>query len=222
MKKTNINSVWQPVKDFMGNRSVLIGSHHTYHFTHSPRKILHMMSYYKFAAKMIGQDKKVFDVGCGEGLGAWLLAKECGRVKGIDLDSEAIEVAKRNWKDTRIDLQCADFLKIKINRYDAVVSFDVVEHILPRNADVYFRKISRSLKANGIGIVGTPNVLSKKYASPVTKLGHVNLYSGERLEKEMGKYFKHVFMFGANDEVVHTGFLPMAHYLIAVGCQVKQ
>ena len=26
-------------------------------------------------------------------------------------------------------------------------------------------------------------------------------------------------MFAANDELVHTGFLPMAHYLLAVGCR---
>jgi hypothetical protein len=26
-------------------------------------------------------------------------------------------------------------------------------------------------------------------------------------------------MFAMNDEVVHTGFLPMAHYLLAVGIQ---
>ena len=99
MKRNKENSVWQPVKDFMGNMSVLIGSHHTYHFMRSPRKILHMMSYYKFAAKMIGQKKNVLDVGCGEGLGTWLLAKECGKVKGVDLDKEAIDVAKTNWID---------------------------------------------------------------------------------------------------------------------------
>ena len=41
-------------------------------------------------------------------------------------------------------------------------------------------------------------------------------------EEEMKKYFHHVFLFGANDEVVHTGFLPMAHYLIAVGCRKRK
>ena len=37
----------------------------------------------------------------------------------------------------------------------------------------------------------------------------------------MREHFDHVFMFGANDEVVHTGFLPMAHYLLAVGCKPR-
>jgi hypothetical protein len=32
----------------------------------------------------------------------------------------------------------------------------------------------------------------------------------------MERYFHAVFLFSMNDEVVHTGFAPMAHYLIAV------
>src|SRR5262249_47894355 len=35
------------------------------------------------------------------------------------------------------------------------------------------------------------------------------------------KYFAHVFIFSMNDEVVHTGFSPMAHYLFAL-CSVPK
>ena len=31
-------------------------------------------------------------------------------------------------------------------------------------------------------------------------------------------HFHSVFVFSMNDEVVHTGFYPMAHYLLAVAC----
>jgi hypothetical protein len=37
----------------------------------------------------------------------------------------------------------------------------------------------------------------------------------------MQRYFKHVFMFSMNDEVVHTGFFPMAHYLFALCAEPK-
>ena len=30
-----------------------------------------------------------------------------------------------------------------------------------------------------------------------------------------------LFSFSMNDEVVHTGFLPMAHYLIALCCEPR-
>mgnify|MGYP007028595943 CR=1 FL=1 len=31
-----------------------------------------------------------------------------------------------------------------------------------------------------------------------------------------GRFFDNVFLFSMNDEVVHTGFTPMAHYLFAL------
>jgi len=219
MNNSQDHSNWNNVKDMMGSREVFLGQHLSYQFLNSPRRILHMMSYYKFASKLIGRDKKVLDIGCGEGLGTWLLAMECGRAKGIDLDNKAIETGVSNWKNRIISFECIDFLKLKEETYNAVVNFDVIEHILPENMPHFFLKICDCLVHEGIAIIGTPNITSDQYASPVTKAGHVNLYSGARLEDEMKKYFHHVFMFGANDEVVHTGFLPMAHYLIAVGCR---
>ena len=38
----------------------------------------------------------------------------------------------------------------------------------------------------------------------------------------MERYFNNVFMFSMNDEVVHTGFHKMAHYIFAVGCNAKK
>lgn len=37
----------------------------------------------------------------------------------------------------------------------------------------------------------------------------------------MGSYFENVIIFSMNDEVVHTGFTPMAHYLLGVGTGKK-
>ena len=55
----------------------------------------------------------------------------------------------------------------------------------------------------------------KKFASNITKLVNKNAYSGDEL-KLILKYFNNVFLFSMNDEVVHTGFNKMAHYLIAL------
>jgi hypothetical protein len=49
----------------------------------------------------------------------------------------------------------------------------------------------------------------------------VNLYEAPRLRDSMERIFHNVFMFGINDEIVHTGFAPMAHYLVAVGCYAR-
>ena len=67
----------------------------------------------------------------------------------------------------------------------------------------------------------SPNVTSDAYASEASKKGHINLKSHDQLREDMQKYFKNVFMFSMNDEIVHTGFGPMAHYLFAVGVGVR-
>ncbi len=199
-------------------REVVFGRHVSYWWRHSPRRALHSMSYYKFAAKLIGKGQRVLDVGCGEGLGTWLLARECGWARGIDFDQESIRVAQANWQTAGVSFVCEDVLRLQPEPFDAVVSFDFVEHLEPERVSAFLRLVGRCLPPEGVLVVGTPNIRAQEFASPVARAGHVNCYSPDRLETEMRTRFRHVFMFGANDEVVHTGFLPMAHYLLAVGC----
>lgn len=217
-------NTWKDVKGLMKKhrfKKLEVGPYFSHQLSESPKRILYDLSYYKFAAKMIGQ-RKVLDVGCAEGLGTWLLSKECGFAKGIDFDETSINVAKKNWQGKRISFECSDFLKGIEGWWDAMVAFDVIEHILPKNTSRFFQNLIESLTSkNGIVILGTPNITSYRYASVVSKAGHVNYYSGEKLRKRLLRYFSYVFMFGANDEVIHTGFLPMSHYLIAVGCGLK-
>jgi 2-polyprenyl-3-methyl-5-hydroxy-6-metoxy-1,4-benzoquinol methylase len=213
------HAVWDEVTELMGDKRINLGRYLAYWFNRTPRRALYYSSYYKFAAKMIGRNKRVLDVGCSEGLGTWMLAAECGFARGIDPDEEAIAVAKSNWPEHKVEFLCADFLEAAPGQWDAVVSFDVIEHIRPENAGRFLEQYAANLTPHGVAVVGTPNQTGQVYASAVSKAGHVNVYSAERLEEEMRRVFGHVFMFGANDEVVHTGFPPMAHYLIALACK---
>lgn len=221
-KIAETQSNWEAVIEMMEETpSIELGPYASYWYHQTPRRMLHSLSYYKFAAKMIGGGKKVLDVGCNEGLGTWVLAKECGFCKGIDFDEEAIARAKKNFSDPSIAFLCEDFLKASEGIWDAVVSFDVIEHIFPEHAPLFMKKVAASLTPHGIAVIGTPSLISQQFASEISKKGHVNVYSPERLEEEMRRHFEFVFLFAAHDEVVHTGYLPLAHYLIAVGCKKR-
>jgi hypothetical protein len=63
--------------------------------------------------------------------------------------------------------------------------------------------------------------MAQAYASPQSVAGHVNCKSGNVFKETMEKYFENVLLFSMNDEVVHTGFTPMAHYLFAIGSGLK-
>ena len=101
-------------------------------------------------------------------------------------------------------------------RFDAAYSLDVFEHIAPENEDLFVGNIARSLTRTGVAVIGSPSLQSQSYASEGSKAGHVNCKDGNEYRKVMERHFENVFLFSMNDEVVHTGFTPMAHYLFAL------
>ncbi len=222
--KLETQSNWNCVTDKLlkNSRPISLGRYASYWHTNTPRRTLYSLSYYKFATKMVGPEKRVLDIGCNEGLGSWVVAKECGFCCGVDFDQEAIVTAQSNFTDKNIEFRCADFLKASLGIWDGIVNFDVIEHIYPEHEDGFFKQALMHLSDTGVMVVGTPSEISQQFASKISKEGHVNIYSPQRLEETMRCYFNFVFLFAANDEVVHTGYLPLAHYLIAIGCGPKK
>jgi 2-polyprenyl-3-methyl-5-hydroxy-6-metoxy-1,4-benzoquinol methylase len=213
---------WDQTKERLGNESLILGPYFSFIARKTPRRLLHMLSYYKFSAKMIGAGQRVLDVGCSEGLGTVILAEQARECIGVDLDRDAIAHAAQTLTTDKLTFHCADALERQFGTFDAITSFDVIEHIFPDNSDRFLSLLAQSLADDGLLIVGTPNITSDPYASPHTRAGHVNLYSMERLREALSQHFRRVFMFSANDEIVHTGFAPLAHYLIGIGVVPKR
>ena len=105
---------------------------------------------------------------------------------------------------------------------DAAFSIDVIEHLEPENEASFMEGIIRCLTPDGVLITGTPNITASQYASPRSEVQHINLKSMKTLRELTERYFKNVFMFGMNDEVLHTGYAPMCHYIWSIGAGLKQ
>jgi 2-polyprenyl-3-methyl-5-hydroxy-6-metoxy-1,4-benzoquinol methylase len=200
----------------------VFGEHYSYQFRNTPRHILFTLSRYKFAAKMIGEGKVILELGCNEGLGSHYLSEFATHVHGVDFDEEAITWAKENLENEKLTFQCDDFLNKKYGQNHAVVSYDVIEHISPEHEDGFLKTVTKNLVDDGIFLVGTPNITSHQFSNPELSGAHINLYSGQRLCTALERYFHNVFLFSMNDEMIHTGFVPMAHYLVALCCSKKQ
>jgi hypothetical protein len=105
--------------------------------------------------------------------------------------------------------------------FDGVYAIDVLEHI-PADRELKFvSNIAASLSRHGVALLGTPSLESQAYASSASKAGHVNCKDAAGLKALMCGCFHNVFIFSMNDEVVHTGFYPLAHYLWALCCDRK-
>ena len=62
-----------------------------------------------------------------------------------------------------------------------------------------------------------PSLESQRYASKESKEGHINCQNKGELYQSLSESFKTVTMLSMNDEILHTGFGPMSHYLIGIG-----
>lgn len=197
------------------------GRHWSYNYFNDPKRLAFVLSRYKFAAKMLLSDIEVLELGCSEGIGAMILGEKAKKYVGVDIDDSAIITAKKNLVSHKFHFIHDDFMDKTYGNFGGIVSLDVVEHITQDLEDVFFKTIHKNLSDNGIAIIGTPNITSQSYASEASKIGHVNLFSQRRLKYCLEKFFHQVFCFGMNDEVVHTGFAEMSHYLICLCCDKK-
>ena len=85
-----------------------------------------------------------------------------------------------------------------------------------RDEDRFLANLAGSLAPPGVAIIGLPSLESQPYASPLSHEGHVNCKSAPDLKRLMLRHFHEAFIFSMNDEVVHTGFYALAHYLFAL------
>ncbi|MEW5864870.1 MAG: class I SAM-dependent methyltransferase [Pseudomonadota bacterium] len=183
-----------------------------------PRRTLFTLARYKFVAKMFSGRKRVLEVGCGDAFGTRLVQQEVGRVTAVDFDPIFIEDARSRldplWP---MDIFVHDMLSGPVpGRFDGAYCLDVLEHIKPAREQLFMKNFIASLAPDAAAIIGIPSLESQAYASPQSKAGHVNCKSGADFKKFLEGYFRNVFVFSMNDEVVHTGFFPMAHYLLGL------
>ena len=188
-----------------------------------PKRLVFTLSRYKFVAKMLAGKNRVAEIGCGDGFGARIVKQEVGQLTITDYDSYFIkrfeDIISEEWPISAVE---HNILEGPLEqKFDAIYSLDVMEHIHSENEHVFIKNIIDSVKNSGVVIIGMPSLESQMYASPGSKAGHVNCKSGKNLKSLMESFFHNVFLFSMNDEVVHTGFEKMAHYIIVV-CTSKK
>jgi 2-polyprenyl-3-methyl-5-hydroxy-6-metoxy-1,4-benzoquinol methylase len=189
-----------------------------------PKRLLFTLSRYKFVAKMFSGFKNVLEIGCADAFGTRIVQQECESVTVTDFDPVFIEdVNNRKQKGWELEAYVHDILSGPVvGSFDGIFSLDVLEHIPKTDESAFCRNIRESLSKTGVLILGTPTIQSQIYASPPSKEGHINCKTGDELKRLLLQFFEHVFLFSMNDEVIHTGFYPMAHYLLAICCMKKQ
>lgn len=200
-----------------------LGPWTSYSLLNDPMHMCFVLSRYKFCAKMLEGKQTVMEVGGGDGFGLPLIAQSAERVYVVDWDQRLLDGNARRLAH----LKNVTYLHVDLNKaspelqVDAACMIDVIEHLEPACEEKFMKNIVRCLKADGVLITGTPNVTATQYASPRSQVQHINLKSVKTLRELTERYFANVFMFGMNDEVLHTGYAPMCHYIWSIGVGVR-
>ncbi len=196
----------------------------SYAWNDDPRRLTFTLSRYKFVSKMLSGRKNVLEIGCADAFGTRIVRQEVDKLTATDFDPVFIEDTRRRMNPRwAFDILVHDMLSgpVPPADYDGIFALDVLEHITPETEHTFLKNLVRSLAPHGIVVLGMPSLESQVYASPNSKAGHVNCKSLPDFKRTLEPYFHTVLGFGMNDEVVHTGYHKMAHYLFVVCCDTK-
>lgn len=188
-----------------------------------PRRLTFVLARYKFVSKMFSGFKNILEVGCADAFATRIVLQEVEHLTAVDFDPIFVDDIPNRMDDRwQFTYRTHDLLTGPVEgSFDGAYALDVLEHVPQEVENEFLGNLVASLAPHGTLIIGMPSLQSQQYASPPSKEGHVNCKDGNGLKAVMERFFHNVFVFSMNDEVVHTGFYPMAHYLLALCCSPR-
>lgn len=119
----------------------------------------------RFLNRKYHNARDIIDIPCGQGHIAYLLANSNNKynVKGIDIENENIEFAKKHFQSKNLEYKVGDiFDELDCHsKYDAICIVNSM-FCLPNNSKI-LEKANNSLKTDGCLIIIIPNTKGKNY-----------------------------------------------------------
>ena len=152
-----------------------------------PKRLLFLLSRYKFVAKMLSGKEDVLEIGCGDAFGSRIVHQEVKKLTVADFDPIFIDdIRSRMEKDWHYEAKVHDILCGPVGwKFDAIYSLDVLEHISKDSEAICIENMLASLSDHGVLIIGTPSIQSQAYATPQSVEGHVNCKDHAELKELM-------------------------------------
>jgi len=201
--------------------SVTLGPSASDQWRNAPEHLAMVLSRYRAAAALTGNARTVLELGCGEGIGARILASGREVYHGVDYDEQAIAYAHEHVISEAVDalvFSCADVrLLAPFGPYDAIVALDVIEHLSDLDGAHLVADSARRLAPHGVFVVGTPSAVFDHLASEQSRAEHVHTYTHDELYFLLREHFMLVQSFGIQDTALHLGHPDARHYLLMAG-----
>ena len=157
---------------------------------------------YHFVLPLIA-GKKVLDVASGEGYGSALMASAADTVTGVDISEDAVAHASAAYAERKnLNFRQGSCARLPFDdaTFDAVVSFETIEHITEQIE--FLDEIKRVLKPAGLLIMSSPNRAEYSDARGYSNEFHVKeLYRAE-FAALLGERFGHLCWFSQRNAFV--------------------
>ena len=119
----------------------------------------HFERYFQ-AVQLLGKTgaKEVWlDYACGSGYGTALLTNFASQVWGFDINKEAVEYARKFYKNTSCGFT-SDPEILSVKKFDVIFSIETIEHMPMRYARIFLKRCKELLIDDGTLIITTPIV----------------------------------------------------------------
>ena len=110
-------------------------------------------------ARRYAEGRRVLDAACGEGYGTALLGATAAEVVGVDIDAGSIRHAQSTYGGAHIRFVEGSCTKLPLAdaSFDAVVSFETIEHLEAADQPPMLAEFARVLKPEGVLVISSPN-----------------------------------------------------------------
>lgn len=157
---------------------------------------------------------KALDIGCGQGRHTFMFAENGFEAHGIDFlerpITEATEMAKIK-KNSKIHFSVMDVLSLDFsdNYFDIVLDWSVLDHIYPKDWQIYLRNIVRVLKKGGFLVLSEFSSKDKRITDQAKNYSDAANYDHFFREDEIKDLFRDNFDI---IQIVHNELNTTSHF----------
>ena len=141
---------------------------------------------------LLRPEDRILEVGCGIGSLTAELSRKGYDITGTDISGEAIKYGLEKYDDIKLMVQPAEDLDFEDAAFDAVLSFDLFEHITA--IDKHISEVRRVLRPGGYYLFQTPNKYSNiiyetlRTKSMQWRRYHPSLHPPGQLRRRMARH----------------------------------
>lgn len=150
---------------------------------------------YAFIRDKLPLSSRVLDLGCGVGYGCRSVCEGTSALVGLDISLDAILKARAIYSHPKIEYMVArgESLPLRDRSFNAVISFEVIEHISQEHQSFYLSEIVRVLTYNGLAFFSTPN---RQFTSGRANPYHLKEFYFDELKAALSEHFPVVSLYG--------------------------